>query len=172
MDLTFWQIYWTESTPAHLEWECRMVHQREVPFPQFVDFKVKLLASRIWWYVLLFFMAGAVQHISPGVGTISAGFQSATRPATSTLAVQPQPRVGNISGASQRPLSDCSSPQEAVKSSAEVSPPIGRSATVSSLSRNLNISVVSQSASRPVATVTAQPVVLNRVDTASKFFGC
>ncbi|XP_062998884.1 zinc finger protein 280D isoform X2 [Elgaria multicarinata webbii] len=98
-----------------------------------------------------------------GAVAVSPGFHSATRPATTTLAVQPQPRVSSVSGTSQvlqRPLSGCSSPQEAAKSSAGISPPIGRSAT---LSRNLSIPVLAQSASRPVATVTAQPVALNRV---------
>ena len=98
---------------------------------------------------------------------VSPGFQSTTRPATSTLAVQPQPRVSSVSGTAQvlqRPLSGCPSPQEAAKSSAGLSQPVGRPATAPSLSRNLSIPVLAQSASRPVATVTAQPVTFNRVD--------
>ncbi|XP_066492330.1 zinc finger protein 280D isoform X2 [Tiliqua scincoides] len=96
---------------------------------------------------------------------VSSGFPATTRPATSTLAVQPQPRASSVSGTShvpQRPLSGCSLPQEATKSNAGISPPINRSAP-QSLSRNLNIPVLAQTAPRPVATVTAQPVALNRV---------
>ncbi|KAF7241471.1 hypothetical protein EYD10_11929 [Varanus komodoensis] len=94
---------------------------------------------------------------------VSPGFRSATRPAASTLAVQPQPRASNVPGASQalqRPLSACSSPQETAKSSAGAPLPVSRSATSS---RNLSIPALTQAASRPVATVTAQPAALNRV---------
>ncbi|CAI5793102.1 finger 280D isoform X1 [Podarcis lilfordi] len=101
-----------------------------------------------------------------GAVAVSPGFPSATRPVTSTLAVQPQPRVSNVSGTSQvlqRPLSGCSSLQEAAKASTGISQPINRSATTQSLARNLGIPVMAQSPSRPVATVTAQPVSLNRV---------
>ncbi|XP_033023937.1 zinc finger protein 280D isoform X1 [Lacerta agilis] len=101
-----------------------------------------------------------------GAVAVSPGFPSAARPITSTLAVQPQPRVSNVSGTSQvlqRPLSACSSLQEAAKASTGISQPINRSATTQSLARNLGIPVMAQSPSRPVATVTAQPVSLNRV---------
>ncbi|ETE73039.1 Zinc finger protein, partial [Ophiophagus hannah] len=97
---------------------------------------------------------------------VSPGFLSSGRPATSTLAVQPQPRVSSISGSSQvlqKPLSGCSSPQEGAKSSAGISQPVNISAPPQSLSRNLHIPASTQSTSRPVATVTAQPVALNRV---------
>lgn len=97
---------------------------------------------------------------------VSPGFHSSGRPATSTLAVQPQPRVSSISGSSQvlqKPLSGCSSPQEGAKSSAGISQPVNISAPPQSLSRNLHIPASAQSTSRPVATVTAQPVALNRV---------
>ncbi|KAJ7311323.1 hypothetical protein JRQ81_006939 [Phrynocephalus forsythii] len=100
-----------------------------------------------------------------GAVPVSPGFQSTTRPAASTLAVQPQPRVSSLSGSAQvlqRPLSGCPSPQEAAKSSAGASQSVGRPATAPALSRNLSIPVLAQSASRPVATVTAQPVMLNR----------
>nr|XP_020640457.1 zinc finger protein 280D [Pogona vitticeps]XP_020640458.1 zinc finger protein 280D [Pogona vitticeps]XP_020640459.1 zinc finger protein 280D [Pogona vitticeps]XP_020640460.1 zinc finger protein 280D [Pogona vitticeps]XP_020640461.1 zinc finger protein 280D [Pogona vitticeps] len=100
-----------------------------------------------------------------GAVPVSPGFQLTTRPATSTLAVQPQPRVSSVSGTAQvlqRPLSGCPSPQEAAKSSAGLSQPVGRPAMAPSLSRNLSIPVQAQSTSRPVATVTAQPVTFNR----------
>ncbi|XP_061450755.1 zinc finger protein 280D [Rhineura floridana] len=112
-----------------------------------------------------------------GAVAVSPGFHSATRPITSTLAVQPQPRISNVSGTSQvlqRPLSGCSSLQEAAKASTGISQPTSRSATTQSLSRNLSIPVMAQSASRPVATVTAQPVPLNRVipnNTSAVAFG-
>ncbi|XP_067327292.1 zinc finger protein 280D isoform X2 [Anolis sagrei] len=94
----------------------------------------------------------------------SSWFQPATRPATSTLAVQPQPRVSSSAPgtplALQRPLSGCSGPQEAAKASAGLSQPISRSP---SLCRNLSLPGLAQPASRPVATVTAQPITLSRV---------
>ncbi|XP_026537894.1 zinc finger protein 280D isoform X1 [Notechis scutatus] len=109
-----------------------------------------------------------VQNGAPkrGAVAVSPGFLSSGRPATSTLAVQPQPRVSSISGSSQvlqKPLSGCSSPQEGAKSSAGISQPVNISAPPQSLSRNLHIPASTQSTSRPVATVTAQPVALNRV---------
>ncbi|XP_063170565.1 zinc finger protein 280D isoform X1 [Candoia aspera] len=109
-----------------------------------------------------------VQNGAPkrGAVAVSPGFHSVGRPATSTLAVQPQPRISSISGTSQvlqRPLSGCSSPQEEAKSSTGISQPVNKSAPPQSLSRNLHIPASTQSASRPVATVTAQPVALNRV---------
>ncbi|KAL7980286.1 hypothetical protein Chor_014615 [Crotalus horridus] len=96
---------------------------------------------------------------------VSPGFHSSGRPATSTLAVQPQPRISSISGSSQvlqKPLSECSSPQEA-KPNAGISQPVNISAPTQSLSRNLHIPTSAPSTSRPVATVTAQPIALNRV---------
>uniref|UniRef100_A0A8C5WYC7 Zinc finger protein 280D n=1 Tax=Laticauda laticaudata TaxID=8630 RepID=A0A8C5WYC7_LATLA len=109
-----------------------------------------------------------VQNGAPkrGAVAVSPGFLSSGRPATSTLAVQPQPRVSSISGSSQvlqKALSGCSSPQEGAKSSAGISQPVNISAPPQSLSRNLHIPASTQSTSRPVATVTAQPVALNRV---------
>ncbi|XP_007443838.1 zinc finger protein 280D isoform X2 [Python bivittatus] len=109
-----------------------------------------------------------VQNGAPkrGAVAVSPGFLSVGRPATSTLAVQPQPRISSISGTSQvlpRPLSGCSSPQEGAKSGAGISQPVNKSAPPPSLSRNLHIPASAQSASRPVATVTAQPIALNRV---------
>ncbi|XP_042327289.1 LOW QUALITY PROTEIN: zinc finger protein 280D [Sceloporus undulatus] len=100
-------------------------------------------------------------------GAARRGFHSATtRPATTTLAVQPQPRVSSAPGTSpvlQRSLSGCSAPQETAKSSPGLTQPISRSPTAPSLSRNLSLPGLAQSASRPVATVTAQPVTLSRV---------
>ncbi|XP_058012544.1 zinc finger protein 280D isoform X1 [Ahaetulla prasina] len=101
-----------------------------------------------------------------GAVAVSPGFHSSGRPATSTLAVQPQPRVSSILGSCQvlqKPLSGCSSPQEGAKSSTGISQPINISAPPQSLSRNLHIPASAQPTSRPVATVTAQPVALNRV---------
>ncbi|XP_034265167.1 zinc finger protein 280D isoform X2 [Pantherophis guttatus] len=98
---------------------------------------------------------------------VSPGFHSSGRPATSTLAVQPQPRVSSILGSSQvlqKPLSGCSSPQEGAKSSTGIPQPVNISAPPQSLSRNLHIPASAQPTSRPVATVTAQPVALNRVN--------
>nr|XP_056721996.1 zinc finger protein 280D [Euleptes europaea] len=108
-------------------------------------------------------------------GTPKRGFQPMGRLAASTLAVQPQPRAGSLSGTLpglQKPLPGSSPPQEAAKPSAGISQPIGRSAPTPS--RNLNVPVMAQSPARPVATVTAQPVALNRVppsNTSSLVFG-
>nr|XP_008119797.1 PREDICTED: zinc finger protein 280D isoform X2 [Anolis carolinensis] len=103
-------------------------------------------------------------------GATKRGFQPTTRPATSTLAVQPQPRLSSSAPgtppALQRPLSGCSGPQEAVKTSPSLSQPISLSP---SLCRNLSLPGLAQSASRPVATVTAQPVTLTRVTPNNSF---
>ncbi|XP_070618305.1 zinc finger protein 280D [Erythrolamprus reginae] len=109
-----------------------------------------------------------VQNGGPkrGAVAVSPGFLSLARPATSTLAVQPQPRVSSISGSAQvlqKPHSGCSSPQEGAKSSAGISQPLSIAVPPQSLARNLHIPASAQSTSRPVATVTAQPVALNRV---------
>ncbi|XP_015666509.1 zinc finger protein 280D [Protobothrops mucrosquamatus] len=109
-----------------------------------------------------------VQNGAPkrGAVAVSPGFHSSGRPATSTLAVQPQPRISSISGSSQvlqKPLSECSSPQEGAKPNAGISQPVNISAPTQSLSRNLHIPASAPSTSRPVATVTAQPIALNRV---------
>ncbi|XP_015264686.1 PREDICTED: zinc finger protein 280D isoform X2 [Gekko japonicus] len=110
-------------------------------------------------------------------GTPKRGFQPLTRPAASTLAVQPQPRAGSLSGTSpglQKPLPGGSSPQEAAKPSAGISQPVSRSAPTPSISGNLNIPAMAPSAARPVATVTAQPAALHRAaptNTSSIVFG-
>ncbi|XP_060116190.1 zinc finger protein 280D [Heteronotia binoei] len=103
-------------------------------------------------------------------GTPKRGFQPTARPAASTLAVQPQPRAGSLSGTSpglQKPLPGGSSPQEAAKPSAGISQPVSRSTPTPSIPGNLNIAVVAQPAARPVATVTAQPVTLQRAPPAN-----
>ncbi|XP_077173664.1 zinc finger protein 280D [Paroedura picta] len=114
------------------------------------------------------YILNRVQPSSPRVamqnGTPKRGFQPMGRPAASTLAVQPQPRAGSLSGTSpglQKPLPGGSSPQEAAKPSAGISQPVNRSGPTPSISGNLNIPVMAQSAARPVATVAAQPAALN-----------
>ncbi|XP_054858341.1 zinc finger protein 280D isoform X2 [Eublepharis macularius] len=105
-------------------------------------------------------------------GTPKKGLQTVARPATSTLAVQPQPRMGSLSGTSavlQKPLPGGSSSQEAAKPGAGISQPVSRSTPTSSVSRNLPIPAVAQSAARPVATVTAQPAPPS--NTSSMVFG-
>ncbi|KAL8197021.1 UNVERIFIED_CONTAM: hypothetical protein K2H54_007104 [Gekko kuhli] len=88
-------------------------------------------------------------------GTPKRGFQPLARPAASTLAVQPQPRAGGLSGTSpglQKPLPGGSPPQEAAKPSSGISQPVSRSAPTPSISGNLNIPAMVPSAARPVAT--------------------
>ncbi|XP_067411996.1 zinc finger protein 280D isoform X2 [Emydura macquarii macquarii] len=106
---------------------------------------------------------------NPGAVAVSPVFQSVSRPTTSSAAVQPLSRPVNVSGTSQtlqRPITGCLSAQQIPRSNSGISQPVSRPVTVpvmtQPVSRNITVPVMDQPVLRPVATVTAQPVILNQ----------
>ncbi|CAM4635809.1 unnamed protein product [Caretta caretta] len=106
---------------------------------------------------------------NPGAVTASPVFQSVSRPATSSVAVQPLSRSVTVSGTSQtlqRPVAGCLSAQQIPGSNSGISQPVSRPVTVpvmtQPVSKNITIPVMGQPVPRPVATVTAQPIILNQ----------
>ncbi|KAM6409912.1 zinc finger protein 280D isoform 2-T3 [Rhynochetos jubatus] len=106
---------------------------------------------------------------SPSAMPVSSVFQSASRPTTSSVAVQPLSMPVNVSGTSQtlpRPVAGCLSTQQMPGSSSGISQPVSRALTVpvttQPVSRNITVPVVAQPVARPVTTVTAQPVILDQ----------
>ncbi|XP_074863443.1 zinc finger protein 280D isoform X2 [Carettochelys insculpta] len=104
----------------------------------------------------------------------SPDFQSVPRSAASSVAVQSLSRPVTVSGTSQtpqRPVAGCLSVQQMPGSDSGISQPVSRPVavpgTVQATSRNAIVPVMAQSVSRPVATVTAQPLILNQEYIAS-----
>ncbi|KAM6058419.1 zinc finger protein 280D isoform 3-T5 [Chlamydotis macqueenii] len=100
---------------------------------------------------------------------VSSVFQSVSRPTASSVAVQPLSIPVNVSGTSQtlqRPVAGSLSTQQMPGSSSGILQPVSRPVaipvTTQPVSRNITVPVVAQPVSRPVATVTAQPVILNQ----------
>ncbi|XP_071611203.1 zinc finger protein 280D isoform X2 [Heliangelus exortis] len=106
---------------------------------------------------------------SPGAMPVSSIFQSVSRPASSSVAVQPLSIPVNVSGTSptlQRPVAGCLSTQQIPGSSSGIpqpgTRPVTSPVTTQPGSRNITVPVGAQPVSRPVATVPAQPVILNQ----------
>ncbi|KAM6058418.1 zinc finger protein 280D isoform 2-T4 [Chlamydotis macqueenii] len=111
----------------------------------------------------------ATPDSSPSAMPVSSVFQSVSRPTASSVAVQPLSIPVNVSGTSQtlqRPVAGSLSTQQMPGSSSGILQPVSRPVaipvTTQPVSRNITVPVVAQPVSRPVATVTAQPVILNQ----------
>ncbi|XP_069480993.1 zinc finger protein 280D isoform X1 [Ambystoma mexicanum] len=106
-------------------------------------------------------------HTNAGTMAVSPVYQATERPTTSSVAVQPVARQSSVSGSTQsiqRPIQGGLSPQQTCRP-ISVSQPISRPVTIpvtsQPMSRNASIPVP-PSGPRPVATVTAQPVMANQ----------
>nr|XP_033776030.1 zinc finger protein 280D isoform X2 [Geotrypetes seraphini] len=106
--------------------------------------------------------------LSQGAVAVSPVYQPAPRPTTSSV-VQPVPRPVVVSGSPhslQRPIPTCILTQQMSRTNSGLSQPVCRPVTIpvtaQPVSRNISVPVMAQPEPRPVATVTAQPIMLNQ----------
>ncbi|XP_029431613.1 zinc finger protein 280D isoform X2 [Rhinatrema bivittatum] len=106
--------------------------------------------------------------LTQGAVAVSPVYQPASRPTTSSV-VQPVPRPVSVSGSTQslqRPIPSCILTQQMSRTNSGISQPVCRPVTIpvtaQPVSRNISVPVMAQPVSRPVATVTAQPIMLNQ----------
>ncbi|XP_053573487.1 zinc finger protein 280D isoform X2 [Bombina bombina] len=103
---------------------------------------------------------------NPSVLPVTSIYQPTSKAASSSAVVQPLPRPIVSPEALKRPITACMPSHQPPRASPTIQQPACRTVTVSSnsqiTSRNITFPAMTQPALRPVATITAQPVILNQ----------